>query len=110
MEGGNTGRLFRIRVTDADDDEYMTCSTAIEVASTEEVEEEGDVPCVGENVPTSDDEDGRNDDGVGCEWASSLSDDDGVMGVIDWQVNCRSRDKCVALRKIKPHNLSTFCA
>lgn len=61
---------------DANNDGYLMCSSAIEVAPAEKAEKEGDVVCVAENVPTSDVEDGRNDDGTNCEWVSSATDVD----------------------------------
>lgn len=77
-EDDSAYRQFRIRVSDANDDEYMTCSPVIEVASRQEVEEEGDVSCVAEDVTTSDDEIGRNDDSSpDCEWAVSSSSNEG---------------------------------
>lgn len=75
---GSAGRQFRIRVTDENDDSYLSCSPPIEVASEEEDEEEEELsPCVIENVPlSSDDETGRNDDGTDCEWVGTTSSDD----------------------------------
>lgn len=83
--GDSTGRQFRIRVTDANDDDYLMCSPPIEVASEEEEEEEEELtPCLAENVPvTSDDETARNDDGTECEWIGSSSSSSGDIDAVE---------------------------